>query len=66
MAPESLAELDETESGYHKSMVELEAYDGRKLKGFVYNEIVDPAPAKPLTPSKRYLGVIIKGESSLL
>ena len=37
----------------------LEAYDGRKLKGFVYVSKTEVTGEKD--PSSRYLGVLIKG-----
>ncbi len=59
MTKESGAELDRTEAGYNKQAVTLEAYDGRKLDGFVYmNKRPNENDGKP---SKRYLGVLVKG-----
>ncbi len=50
------------EEGYESRLVTLEAYDGRRLNGFVL--IRDPLP-RPLTlldaPSKRYMNIIITG-----
>ncbi len=61
MSPESVASLDKVEIQYKKTMVDLEAYDGRKLKGFVYSTVVDPETIKGKHPSKRYMGIIVKG-----
>ena len=60
MNKESLDELDRTEAGYNKKEVILEAYDGRKLNGFVY--MSKNPPTLGLKPSSRYLGVLIKGK----
>ncbi len=57
MDKSSLEELDRTESGYKKAYVDLQAYDGRTLKGFVYTG--KPPEGNPL-PTQRYMGVIIK------
>ncbi len=57
MDKSSLAELDRTESGYTKAFVDLQAYDGRTLKGFVYT---GKHPEGNPLPTKRYMGVIIK------
>ncbi len=61
MGPESVAALDKVEFIYKKTMVDLETYDGRVLKGFVYSHDVDPEKLIGRLPSKRYMGVIIKG-----
>ena len=59
MTKSSGDELDKTEAGYDKKPVILEAYDGRKLNGFVY---MNKKPSETLhKPSKRYLGVLVKG-----
>ena len=42
--------------------VTLEAYDGRKLNGFVYVSKSPPTGEKD--PSARYLGVLVKGKGS--
>ena len=39
MTTESQEELDRTEVGYQKVMVDLHAYDGRTLKGFIYTQV---------------------------
>ena len=56
----SMEKLDKQESGYAKVMVDMEAYDGRKIRGFVYH---NEKNKDELKPTKRYLGVLIKGES---
>ena len=58
MSKESQEELDRTESGYAKVFVDLRSYDGRPLKGFVYYNAKASAEG---VPSKRYLGVLVKG-----
>jgi hypothetical protein len=60
MSKESQEELDRTENAYAKKMVDLQAYDGRMLKGFVYYKTVKTTEPE-LAPSKRYLGVLVKG-----
>ncbi len=57
MTQEGMKKLDSQE-GYSKRFVTLDAYDGRKLKGFIYINQRDK-PDKPA--SKRYMGVLIKG-----
>ena len=52
------AELDRTERSYAKVFVDLESYDGRPLKGFVYYNAKASGDG---VPSKRYLGVLVKG-----
>ncbi len=54
----SQEKLDKQEAAYRKEIVELEAYDGRKLKGFVY---YNESMRTESTPSKRYLGILVKG-----
>jgi hypothetical protein len=57
MTKHSIDELDRTESGYKKAIVDLHAYDGRILKGFVYTGNANDT----VKPTKRYMGVLIKG-----
>ena len=59
MDEDSLAELDRTERGYNKAIVNLKAYDGRDLEGFVYVPMEEKTDE--YLPSKRYLGVLCKG-----
>eukprot|EP00755_Sulcionema_specki_P029773 Sspe_Gene.92870::Locus_65634_Transcript_1_1_Confidence_1.000_Length_1234::g.92870::m.92870 len=62
MTPEAVAGLDKVESGYDKRMVTLTAYDGRTLdNAFLYVNKPGAASEEPLTPSARYLGVLVKG-----
>ena len=58
MTKTSMLKLDSIERGYKKQMVDLTAYDGRKLNGFVYIKETD---GTEIPPSKRYLGVLCKG-----
>ena len=60
MSADSVRQLDNQEGKnyvYKKAIVDLEAYDGRKLKGFVYHG--SPA-GDDVRPTKRYMGVILK------
>lgn len=64
MTQESLEELNRTELGYNQAEVTLKAYDGRDLAVFVYAP-KNGWPEKDLSPSARYLGVLIKGMTTL-
>ncbi len=52
------------EATYKKLYVTLEAYDGKKLNSFVYIKETT-WDGEEYKPSKRYLGVLIKGASDL-
>ena len=52
MSAESAAKLDNLERVYFKNYVQLEAYDGRKLNGFVYRTLT-VQDQTTLLPSKR-------------
>ncbi len=49
--------LDRQEGAYNKTFVDLQTYDGRTVRGFIYTG--KPPEGNPL-PTKRYMGVIIK------
>ena len=53
MSADAAAKLDYLERVYFKNYVQLEAYDGRKLNGFVYRTVT-VQPQSTLLPSKRY------------
>ncbi len=58
MDQSSQDQLDRNEGpGYKKVFVDLQAYDGRKLRGFIY---AGKVPEGNPLPSKRYMGVIVK------
>ncbi len=61
MEPQSIANLDKYEMciGYTKYMVDMEAYDGRKLQGFVY--CAEKEHPKNIFPTRRYMNVVIEG-----
>ncbi|PAA92848.1 hypothetical protein BOX15_Mlig011547g5, partial [Macrostomum lignano] len=57
---DSIAKMDKVEMGYDKASVILEAYDGRKLDGYVYVN----KPQREVrvgNPSGRYLRLLING-----
>ncbi|OAF70532.1 KCa2.1 [Intoshia linei] len=60
MTLDSMKEMDETESGYVKEMVDLFDYDGNKLRGFVY--VLKPGInlSETVLPSKRYINLMIR------
>lgn len=57
---DSVAKMDKVESGYDKASVQLEAYDGRKMNGYVY--VNKPhREVRVGNPSGRYLRLLING-----
>ncbi|KAK6180938.1 hypothetical protein SNE40_008900 [Patella caerulea] len=61
ISKESVANMDKVEIGYDKAKITLEAYDGRTLHGFVYVNKPSASTSDEMNPSKRYIGVLIKG-----
>ncbi|ESO93557.1 hypothetical protein LOTGIDRAFT_232618 [Lottia gigantea] len=61
MTKDSIEQMDRVESGYNKAQVTLEAYDGRKLDGFVYVNKPSAVSTETHQPSSRYVGVLVKG-----
>ncbi len=61
MESQSIANLDKFEMciGYTKHIVDLEAYDGRRLQSFVYSD--EKEQPKDIFPTKRYMSVVIQG-----
>lgn len=60
---ESINKLDKIEIGYDKATVTLDAYDGRKLSGFVY--VNKPHFQLRLgNPTARYLALLVNGATA--
>jgi hypothetical protein len=64
LTPEQFKQLQATEGGgenggYKLSEIQCDAYDGRKIKAFAFENRVKSSTA--FLPSKRYMGLLISG-----